>query len=368
MSSDYSNLKIELMKDGENNSTWGDVTNVNLGTAIEEAITGSADVTFSSADVTLSLTNTNASQQARNLRLNLTGAATAGFNLIVPSIEKVYIINNATTGTITVKNATGTGIAVPSGKTAWVYNTGVNVVDVANYLTSLTLGSALPITSGGTGGTTQATARAALAAAASGANSDITSLTGLTTPISIAQGGTGQTTATAARNALGAGTVTSVSGTGTVNGLTLSGTVTSTGSLTLGGSLSAINLTSQVTGILPLASGGTGTSAANAAAALAALGGMSGTFNGTPSSGYATFLLGGTTFKLLWQDVSFTTPSTTITYSSGVGFTSWSRAWINGLDGTNGRPVYISSTTTTTATLTGGFSGSGSGTLFAIGV
>lgn len=52
--------------------------------------------------------------------------------------------------------------------------------------------------------------------------------------------------------------VTSVSGTGTVNGLTLSGTVTTTGSLTLGGTLSNVNLASQVTGTLPVANGGTG--------------------------------------------------------------------------------------------------------------
>jgi hypothetical protein len=55
----------------------------------------------------------------------------------------------------------------------------------------------------------------------------------------------------------GSGTVTSVGGTGTVSGLTLSGTVTSSGNLTLGGTLSA-NLTSDVTGTLPVANGGTG--------------------------------------------------------------------------------------------------------------
>ena len=60
MPSTYSNLKIQLMATGENNTTWGDVTNLNLGTAIEEAIVGSADVAFSSADVTLTLTDTNA--------------------------------------------------------------------------------------------------------------------------------------------------------------------------------------------------------------------------------------------------------------------------------------------------------------------
>jgi len=54
------------------------------------------------------------------------------------------------------------------------------------------------------------------------------------------------------------GTVTSVGGTGTVNGITLTGTVTSSGSLTLGGTLSGVNLASQVTGTLPVANGGTG--------------------------------------------------------------------------------------------------------------
>ena len=55
-----------------------------------------------------------------------------------------------------------------------------------------------------------------------------------------------------------AGTVTSVSGTGTVNGLTLSGTVTGSGNLTLGGTLSGVSLTTQVSGTLPVGNGGTG--------------------------------------------------------------------------------------------------------------
>jgi hypothetical protein len=73
MPSTFSPLKIQLMATGENNTTWGDVTNLNLGTALEEAIVGSADVTFASADVTLTLTDTNASQTARNMRLRCTG-------------------------------------------------------------------------------------------------------------------------------------------------------------------------------------------------------------------------------------------------------------------------------------------------------
>jgi hypothetical protein len=61
------------------------------------------------------------------------------------------------------------------------------------------------------------------------------------------------------------GTVTSVSGTGTVNGISLSGTVTSSGSLTLGGALTGVDLATQVTGTLPIANGGTGQTTASAA-------------------------------------------------------------------------------------------------------
>jgi trimeric autotransporter adhesin len=62
-----------------------------------------------------------------------------------------------------------------------------------------------------------------------------------------------------------AGTVTSVSGTGTVNGISLSGTVTSSGNLTLGGTLTGVDLTSQVTGTLPIANGGSGQTTAQTA-------------------------------------------------------------------------------------------------------
>jgi hypothetical protein len=49
------------------------------------------------------------------------------------------------------------------------------------------------------------------------------------------------------------GTVTSVGGTGTVNGLTLTGTVTSTGNLTLGGSITSVALTTGTISTAPAA-------------------------------------------------------------------------------------------------------------------
>jgi hypothetical protein len=157
MASTYTPLKIQLMATGENTGTWGNVTNTNLEFGVEEALVGSVDITFASADVTLTLTNTNSTQPARHLRLNLVGTVSTAQNLILGSgcqIEKIYIINNTLNQTITVKNTTGTGIAVPAGKTMYVYNNGTNVVDAITHLTSLTLASALPVASGGTGATT----------------------------------------------------------------------------------------------------------------------------------------------------------------------------------------------------------------------
>ena len=159
MASTYSSLKIELIATGDQSGTWGGTTNTNLGTAIEQAISGYGAANFpTDANVTLTYTNTNAAQTFRNLVLNLTssGSLTATRSLIVPTIQKPYYIFNNTTGgqSITVKTASGTGITVPNGKKMFLYVDGTNVVEGISHAGSLTLGSALAVTSGGTGVTT----------------------------------------------------------------------------------------------------------------------------------------------------------------------------------------------------------------------
>jgi len=144
MASTYSDLKIELIANGEQSGSWGTTTNTNLGTAIEEAITGRAEANFASdADLTLGYTDTNGTQAFRNLILNVTGTISATRNLIVPTINKLYIVENNTTGSqdIVVKTSAGTGITIPNGVTSIVYADGTNVVSGVEYLDQLDAGN-----------------------------------------------------------------------------------------------------------------------------------------------------------------------------------------------------------------------------------
>jgi hypothetical protein len=140
MASSYSPLKIELIGTGDQNGTWGATTNINFNTAFQEAITGTVDVAFTSADVTLTLSNTNGSLTARNLRLNLTGTSGGARNLFIPALAspdaftfvKMYIIKNnlADTVTVAVVGTPGTTVAIPTGKSLLVYSDGTNVSEV----------------------------------------------------------------------------------------------------------------------------------------------------------------------------------------------------------------------------------------------
>ena len=135
MASTYStNLKLELIGTGEQAGTWGVTTNTNLGTALEQSIVGKADIDMNSTTITLSLTNSNAAQDARAIYLNLTGSPGDPAVLEVPAIEKPYIVKNGSDQQVTIKVTGQTGVAIPVGKTAIVYNNGTDVVTAVDFI------------------------------------------------------------------------------------------------------------------------------------------------------------------------------------------------------------------------------------------
>lgn len=156
MSSTYStNLQIELLGAGDQAGNWGSTTNTNLGTLVEQAISGyQTQAVATGTDTTLSMTP-GASATARNMFLELTGTGGASTNLIVPANKKLYFIyNNTSSGQVTVKVSGQTGVSVPNGAKMLLVSNGTDVVNATNYMATLTLGSPLPVASGGTGGTT----------------------------------------------------------------------------------------------------------------------------------------------------------------------------------------------------------------------
>ena len=117
MSSTYSTtLRLELIGNGDQSGTWGDTTNINLGTLLEAAITGVQAITFADANYTMTAYN-GLPDESRNAVLVLGGTNTATRQLIAPSVEKTYIVKNSTGAAVVIKTSSGTGISVPNSAT-----------------------------------------------------------------------------------------------------------------------------------------------------------------------------------------------------------------------------------------------------------
>ena len=185
----WSELKIKLIETGDETGTWGETTNENFNNVIQQAITGSAAVSFSDADVTLPLADTTDLQNARALRLSLTGTVTAPRTLYVPNIQKFYLIDNGLTEAITVQNTVGAGAAltIPAGRSTLVFNDATDIINPNTYFAGAILSDAAVIL----GGAINATPIGGLSTSTGAFTTlDATTLT-LTNALAVAEGGTG---------------------------------------------------------------------------------------------------------------------------------------------------------------------------------
>ena len=271
------------MATGDQSGTWGNTTNFNLGTLMEQAISSYVTQQFNNADVTLTLVNGSDAGgnttpgtiytagtvavpvSARNMYIECQGTS-SGNNLIVPTNTKIYYVyNNISSGggTITVKTASGTGVAIPVGQRDCLVCNGTNVVQAVNYFSTLTSPS-VAITGGtidGTpvGSTTASTVRGTTITATSQFTGPGTGLTGTASALSI-----GGNAATVTNGVYTSGSysnpswITSILGSivsGAVASATSASTATTATNLS-GGSVAATTITASGSTVLGSATGG----------------------------------------------------------------------------------------------------------------
>jgi hypothetical protein len=128
MPSTYSpSLRIEIIGDGEQDGIWGQTTNNNLGSLIEQAITGITSVDVTAGDVVLTSFN-GAADQARSAVLNVSGTPGVTRNVVIPNQKKTYLIKNTSNGAIGIKTVSGSAATVSSGAQSLVVCDGFDVV------------------------------------------------------------------------------------------------------------------------------------------------------------------------------------------------------------------------------------------------
>ena len=124
MASTYStSLRLQLIATGEQAGTWGNTTNTNLGTLLEQAITGVGAITLTGTTYTLTANN-GLTDQSRNAVLVFSGSPSGDCTVTAPAVAKTYIVRNNTTKNVIMSIGSGTTITVPSGITYIMYTDG----------------------------------------------------------------------------------------------------------------------------------------------------------------------------------------------------------------------------------------------------
>jgi hypothetical protein len=132
MPSTYStSLGLELIGNGEQAGTWGTTTNTNLGTLLEQAIAGVQSITLVG---NYTLTDFNGlPDEARNAVLVFGGLLAAPCNVIVPAVEKVYIVRNFSNATVTLKTSGGNGVAIANAASEVIFCDGTNIFSATQF-------------------------------------------------------------------------------------------------------------------------------------------------------------------------------------------------------------------------------------------
>ena len=151
-------LRLEEMATGENSGTWGTKTNTNLE-LIGEAFSMGTENLGSDANATITLAD-GSTDEARSFYLKITSTtltATREVTLAPNTVSKIWIIENATTGSqsITIKQGSGSTVTIPNGGVKAVVTDGAGsgaaVLDVFTDLSvagSFTTGASVTVGSG----------------------------------------------------------------------------------------------------------------------------------------------------------------------------------------------------------------------------
>jgi hypothetical protein len=176
MASTYSqNLRLELISSGAQANTWGNTTNTNIGTLLEEAITGTVQIDISSGNKVLTALN-GAYDQARAMVIIVTGSSASTRIVTAPAnVSKVYVVDNTSDVDVTIKTAASgfsVGVVIPTGTSKFVYTDGTDFFEgtnAADYFTANTVEASTVKISGTVTNSTDATTKAYVDSSITGA-------------------------------------------------------------------------------------------------------------------------------------------------------------------------------------------------------
>lgn len=155
MASTYVNdLRLEEIGTGEASGTWGTKTNVNLE-LIGEAFSYGSEAIPDASTHAITIAD-GESDQARSLYLKCTGGGQACTVTLAPNtVSKVWLIENATSATLTFSQGTGANVAVAAGEVKMIATDGLGSGAVVyDLLTDVNLAGTTALATLKLGGTT----------------------------------------------------------------------------------------------------------------------------------------------------------------------------------------------------------------------